>query len=128
MKVVEDVDVDDDFKSESWISATEYVKANGGTVSGCLGDIDNNLKKEKLDQVVAIVKSCSPNMLVDLTVTMKDLSGTIPGTVHYKVIGASGYGNNITVGAAMILANVSKVVEDVDVDDDFKSESWISAT
>ncbi|GKD32932.1 transposase, MuDR, MULE transposase domain protein [Tanacetum coccineum] len=106
-KVVEDVDEDDDFKSGPWISAAEYVNANGGTVSGCLGDIDNNLKKWKLDQVVAIVKSCSPNVLGDLTVTMKDLSGTIHGTVLYKVIGDGGYGNDITVGAAMILANVS---------------------
>ncbi|GKE50942.1 hypothetical protein Tco_1486098 [Tanacetum coccineum] len=105
-KVVEDVDEDDDFKSEPWISASDYVNVNGGTVSGCLGDIDNNLKKGKLDQVVAIVKSCSPNMLGDLTVTMKDLSGTIPGTIHYKVIGEGGYRKDITVGAVMILANV----------------------
>ncbi|GJX29799.1 hypothetical protein Tco_0237878 [Tanacetum coccineum] len=51
--------------------------------------------------------SCSPNVLGDLNVTMKDLSGTIPGTVHHKVIGDGGYGKDITVGAAMILANVS---------------------
>ncbi|GJW67187.1 hypothetical protein Tco_0121611 [Tanacetum coccineum] len=106
-KVVEDVDEDDDFKSGSGISVTEYVNANGGTMSGCLGDIDNNLKKGKLDQVVTIVKSCSLNMLGDLTVNMKDLSGTIPGIVHYKVIGEGGYGNDITVGAVMIVANVS---------------------
>ncbi|GKB88497.1 reverse transcriptase domain-containing protein [Tanacetum coccineum] len=104
--VVEDVDEDDDFKSGSWISATEYVNANGGTVSECLGDIDNNLKKGKLDQVVAIVKSCSFNGYGDLTVTMKDLSGTIPETVHYKVICEGGYEKDIIVGAAMILANV----------------------
>ncbi|GKC79039.1 hypothetical protein Tco_1129813, partial [Tanacetum coccineum] len=61
----------------------------------------------KLDQFVAIVKSCSPNAIGDLTVTMKDLSGTIHGTIHYKVIGDDGYGNDITVGAALILANVS---------------------
>ncbi|GKD17369.1 GPCR kinase, partial [Tanacetum coccineum] len=84
-----------------------YVTATGGTVTGCLGDIDNNLKKGKLDQVVAIVKSCSPNALDDLTVIMKDLSGTIPGSIHYKVISEGGYENDITVGAAMILANVS---------------------
>ncbi|GJS43441.1 GPCR kinase [Tanacetum coccineum] len=39
--------------------------------------------------------------------TMKDLSGTIPGTIHYKVIGDGGYRNDITVGAALILANIS---------------------
>ncbi|GJV06114.1 zf-CCHC domain-containing protein [Tanacetum coccineum] len=105
-KVVEDVGEDDDFKSGSWVSATNYVNANGGTVTGCLGDIKNFMKNGKLDQVVAIVKSCSPNVLGDLTVTMKDLSGTIPGTVHHKVIGECGNGKDITVGAALILANV----------------------
>ncbi|GJR57429.1 hypothetical protein Tco_1499591 [Tanacetum coccineum] len=78
-KVVDDVDEDDDFNSGA----------------------------RKLEQVVAIVKSCSLNMLGDLNVTLKDLSGTIPGTIHYKVLDVSSYGNDITVGAAMILANVS---------------------
>nr|GEV06976.1 reverse transcriptase domain-containing protein [Tanacetum cinerariifolium] len=32
--------------------------------------------------------------------------GTIPGTIHYKVIGKGGNGKDITVGAAMILVNV----------------------
>ncbi|GKF17647.1 GPCR kinase, partial [Tanacetum coccineum] len=106
-KIVEDVGEDDDFKSGVWVSATNYVTATGGTVTGCLGDIDNNLKKEKLDQVVAIVKSCSPNALDELTITIKDISGTIPGSIHYKVIGEGGYGKDITIGAAMIPVNVS---------------------
>ncbi|GKE07430.1 hypothetical protein Tco_1399448 [Tanacetum coccineum] len=67
-KVVEDVGEDDDFKSGSWVSATNYVNANGGIVTGC----------------------------------------TIPGTIHYKVISDGGYGKNITVGAALILANMSQ--------------------
>ncbi|GKD68817.1 hypothetical protein Tco_1322907, partial [Tanacetum coccineum] len=74
-KVVDDVGEDEDFKSVSWVCATNYVNANGGTVSGCLGDIKNFLNNGKLDQVVAIVKSCSSNMIGDLTMTMKDLSG-----------------------------------------------------
>nr|GEU79362.1 hypothetical protein [Tanacetum cinerariifolium] len=101
-KVVED----DGFNSGAWVSTNNYVIANGGSVTGCFGDIENFLKMGKLDQVVAIVKSCSPNMLGDLTVTMKDLSGTILGTVHHKVIGEGGYGKDITLGAALILANV----------------------
>ncbi|GJU25138.1 anticodon-binding aminoacyl-tRNA synthetase, class 1a [Tanacetum coccineum] len=104
-KVVEDVSEDDDFKSGSLVSATDYVNANGGTVSGCLGDIKNFWKNKKLDQVVAIVKSCSSNVIDDLTVTMKDLTGTIPGTIHHKVIGDDGYGKDITV--RVILANIS---------------------
>ncbi|GJS20745.1 hypothetical protein Tco_0449377 [Tanacetum coccineum] len=77
-KVVEDVGEDHDFNSVAWLSATNYVIATGGT-------------------------SCSPNVLGDLNVTIKDLSGTI----HHKVIGDGGNGNDITVGAAIILANVS---------------------
>nr|GEV04125.1 hypothetical protein [Tanacetum cinerariifolium] len=64
----------DDFNSRAWVSATNYMIANGGSVTG---------------------------------LTMKDLSGTIPGIVHHKVIVEGGYGNDITVGAALILANIS---------------------
>ncbi|GKD35122.1 zf-CCHC domain-containing protein [Tanacetum coccineum] len=80
-KVVEDVGEDEDFKSGAWVSAIDNVNANGGT-------------------------SCSPNIIGDLTVTMKDLSGTIPGIIYHKVISEGGYRKDITVGAALILANV----------------------
>ncbi|GJW24929.1 GPCR kinase [Tanacetum coccineum] len=106
-KVVEDVGEEEDFKSESWVSATDYVNANGGIVSGCLGDVKNFLNNGKLDQVVAIVKSCSLSVIDDLTVTMKDLSCAIPGTIHHKVIDDGGYEKDITVRAALILTNVS---------------------
>nr|GFB43549.1 hypothetical protein [Tanacetum cinerariifolium] len=106
-KVVEDVGEDVDFNGGAWVSATNYVNAFGGTVTGCLGDIDNFLKRGKLEQVVGIVKSCSPNALGDLKVTLKDLSGTIPGTIHYKVLDVGIYEKDITVGADMILVNVS---------------------
>nr|GEZ67420.1 F-box domain-containing protein [Tanacetum cinerariifolium] len=72
--VVEDVGEDADFNGGAWVSATNYVIAFGGTVNGCLGDINNFLKKGKLEQVVAIVKSCYPNALGDLNVTLKDVS------------------------------------------------------
>nr|GEX19415.1 hypothetical protein [Tanacetum cinerariifolium] len=72
-KVVEDVGEDEDFKSRVWVSATDYVNANGVTMTG---------------------------------LTIKDLSGTIPRTIHHKVIGDGAYGKDITVGAAMILTNV----------------------
>ncbi|GJU95984.1 zinc finger, CCHC-type containing protein [Tanacetum coccineum] len=105
-KVVEDVGEDADFNSGAWVSATNYIIEFGGTVTGCLGDIDNFLKKGKLEQVVAIVKSCYPNAFGDLNVTLKDLSGTVPGTIHHKVLDVGSYGKDITVGADMILANV----------------------
>nr|GEU72573.1 ribonuclease H-like domain-containing protein [Tanacetum cinerariifolium] len=45
-------------------------------IPGPTGDIKTFLKNEKLEQVVAIIKSCSPNALGDLKVTVKDLSGS----------------------------------------------------
>ncbi|GKB74589.1 probable transmembrane ascorbate ferrireductase 4 [Tanacetum coccineum] len=54
----------------------------------------------KLEQVVAIVKSCSSNALEDLNVTLKDLSGTVPGNINYKVFDVSSYEKDITVEAA----------------------------
>ncbi|GJZ00408.1 transposase, MuDR, MULE transposase domain protein, partial [Tanacetum coccineum] len=106
-KVIEDVGEDSDFNSGAWINATNYALSTGGTVTGCLGDINNFLKKGKLKQVVAIVKSCSSNCLGDLNVTMKDLSGTVRGTLHHKLLDVGTYGKDIDVGAVMILANVS---------------------
>ncbi|GJS17690.1 transposon ty3-I gag-pol polyprotein [Tanacetum coccineum] len=89
-QVVEDVGEDEDFISGSWVGATEYVKANGAIVSGCIGDIKTFLKNRKLEQVVAIIKSCSSNALGDLKVTVKDLFGTLTGSIHYKVINEGG--------------------------------------
>nr|GFC77291.1 hypothetical protein [Tanacetum cinerariifolium] len=51
-KVVEDVDEDDDFNSRKWVSPTNYVNAFGGTVTGCLGDIKNNLKRKNLNKLL----------------------------------------------------------------------------
>nr|GEX40478.1 hypothetical protein [Tanacetum cinerariifolium] len=51
-KVVEDVGEDADFNSGVWISATNYVNAFGGTVTGCLGDIDNFLKRKNLNKLL----------------------------------------------------------------------------
>ncbi|GJY26001.1 hypothetical protein Tco_0400727 [Tanacetum coccineum] len=42
-----------------------------------------------------------------VTVTLKDLSGTISGTIHYKVLTEERFAKAITVGAALILHNIS---------------------
>ncbi|GKD76746.1 hypothetical protein Tco_1339367 [Tanacetum coccineum] len=76
-KVVEDVGEDEDFKGGSWVSAVDFVNANGGgIVNACLGDIENYVKNGKLGQAVAIIKYCTLNSLGDLIVTLKDLSGS----------------------------------------------------
>ncbi|GKA08962.1 reverse transcriptase domain-containing protein [Tanacetum coccineum] len=88
-KKFEDVGEDADFNSGAWVSATNYVNAFGGTVTGCLG------------------AGAKPEKILDLNVTLKDLSGTIPRTINYKVLDVGSYGKDITLGAAMILVNVS---------------------
>ncbi|PWA98174.1 hypothetical protein CTI12_AA021440 [Artemisia annua] len=78
-KFVADVGFDDDFIRGPWLSAVDYANANGWVVNGCLGDIKSYIKKGKVDLVLAIIKSCTPNALGDLTVTLKDLSGSLSG-------------------------------------------------
>ncbi|GKB92767.1 hypothetical protein Tco_0965039, partial [Tanacetum coccineum] len=106
-KVIEDVGEDDDFTHASWLSMLDYVNVDGGIVTGCFGDVKKFLKNGKLGKVVAVIKSFTPNALGDLTVTLKDLSGTISGTIHYKVLTEERFAKAITVGSALILHNVS---------------------
>ncbi|GJX21348.1 putative nucleotidyltransferase, ribonuclease H [Tanacetum coccineum] len=81
-KVIEDVGEDDDFTRTPWLSVLDYVNVDGGIVTGCFGDVKKFLKNGKLEKVVVVIKSCTSNALGDLTVTLKELSGTIFG--HYR--------------------------------------------
>lgn len=106
-KLIDDVGEDPDFKSGPWVSAVEYVKADGGIVIGCFADIKSFIKKGKIDKAVAIIKSCTPNVLGDLNVTLKDVSGLITGTIHHKAVDDDRFEKRFTVGAVLILQNVS---------------------
>nr|GEX65217.1 hypothetical protein [Tanacetum cinerariifolium] len=93
------------------VSATEYVNANGGIVSGCLRDIKNFLKNGKLEQVVAIIKSCTPNAFGYLTVTMKDLT-----VFHKDSVPGNGSG---VAGSGMLMKeeDIVKLMEEEEVVD-----------
>ncbi|GJU20618.1 hypothetical protein Tco_1153960 [Tanacetum coccineum] len=106
-KVVEDPEEDEDFKRGPWVNAVEVVNSDGGIVSGCLGDINKFLKNGKLEKVVAVIKSATPNALGDMTVTLKDPKGTVSGTIHHKVLTEAEFGKGICAGSALILHNVS---------------------
>ncbi|GJR51676.1 hypothetical protein Tco_1402197 [Tanacetum coccineum] len=106
-KVIEDVGEDDDFTRVSWLSMLDYVNVDGGIVTGYFGDAKKFLKNGKLEKVVAVIKSCTPNAMGDHTITLKDLSSTISGTIHYKVLIEERFAKAITIGAALILHNVS---------------------
>ncbi|GKD48721.1 hypothetical protein Tco_1277697, partial [Tanacetum coccineum] len=105
-KFIKDVGEDDDFTRASWLRVPDYVNVDGGIVTGCFGDVKKFLKNEKLKKVVSVINSCTLNALGDLTVTLKDLSGTISSTIHYKVLTEERFAKAITVGAALILHNV----------------------
>ncbi|KAL4578937.1 hypothetical protein LXL04_015069 [Taraxacum kok-saghyz] len=109
-RVVEDPEEDDDFKRSPWLSAIEFVYADGlfnSVQNAPLGEINKYLKNGKLDQVVAVIKSCTPNDLGDVMVTLKDPTGSISGTIHHKVLTDSELGKGITIGSVLILHKVS---------------------
>ncbi|PWA52095.1 hypothetical protein CTI12_AA458130 [Artemisia annua] len=60
-------------------------------------DIKSFINNGKVDQVVAIIKSSTPNALGDLTVTLKDLSGSIPGAIHQKIVNEEGVMERISL-------------------------------
>ncbi|GKC16949.1 transposase, MuDR, MULE transposase domain protein [Tanacetum coccineum] len=106
-KITEEASEDDHFTCGPWLSAVQYLAAEGSIATRCFGDMKTFCKNGKLEKVVAVIKSCMPNVLGDLTVTLKDLLGIISGTIHHKVLKEEGYGKAITVGAVLILRNVS---------------------
>ncbi|GKE10436.1 transposase, MuDR, MULE transposase domain protein [Tanacetum coccineum] len=106
-KVIEDVGEDDGFTRALWLSMLDHVNEDGEIMTGCFGDVKKFIKNGKLEKVVAVIKSCTPNVLGDLTVTLKDFSGTIFGTINYNVLTEERFAKAITVGAALILHNVS---------------------
>nr|GEU53327.1 hypothetical protein [Tanacetum cinerariifolium] len=85
----------------------DYVNVDGEIMTDCFRDVKKFLKNGKLEKVVAVIKSCTQNALGDLIVTLKDLSGTIFGTIHYKVLTEGRFAKAITVGAALILYDIS---------------------
>ncbi|GJR49733.1 hypothetical protein Tco_1400254 [Tanacetum coccineum] len=105
-KVIEDVGEDDDFTRESWLTTIVYVNVDGRIVTGCFGDVKKFFKNGKLDKIVAAIKSCTPNALGNLIVTVKYLFGTISGTIHYKVLTEERFAKAVIIGSALILHNV----------------------
>ncbi|GKE27699.1 hypothetical protein Tco_1443083, partial [Tanacetum coccineum] len=79
-KLIEDVGDDDDFTRVLWVSAVEYVNSKGSIASGSFGDMKTNCQNGKFSNVVVVIKS-------------------------FLTEGV--YGNVITIGATLILHNVS---------------------
>ncbi|GKC15336.1 reverse transcriptase domain-containing protein [Tanacetum coccineum] len=107
-KVNEDVFEEDHFTFGSWLSAIVHLHGEGVMPSGCFGDMKKYFINGKLELVVGVVMSCTPNALGDMTVTLKDPTGIMGGTIHYKDFKNEddGYAKSIKVGSVLILRNV----------------------
>ncbi|GJT14990.1 hypothetical protein Tco_0873696 [Tanacetum coccineum] len=69
-KVNEDVSEDDVFTLGPWLRAIVYLHDEGVIAAGCLGDVEKYCINGKLEIVVGVVMSCTPNALGDMTITL----------------------------------------------------------
>ncbi|XP_038879214.1 uncharacterized protein LOC120071176 isoform X2 [Benincasa hispida] len=80
---------------------------NGALSETPLNSIKNGFNDEKVDLVVAIIKSCTSNGLGGMMVALKDPTGTIDASIHHRVIAEGNFGKDISVGAVLILQKVA---------------------
>lgn len=99
-------DDNEEFSRNPWVFALDILRRDDGvevtplrTVKQCGGVV-------RIDKVVAIVKSCKPNGLGDMMVTLKDPTDTVDASVHKKVLSTGEHGNLIAVGSVLILKKV----------------------
>ncbi|KAH6825784.1 nuclear localized protein [Perilla frutescens var. hirtella] len=99
---------DDDFSRHPWLSALQFLGAEDGLIPTTpINSIKKCCNGDKVVQVVAVVKSCTPNGLGGLSVSLKDPTGTIGATIHHKVLSQSEFGKELTIGAVLILQEVA---------------------
>ncbi|KAL0429557.1 UNVERIFIED_CONTAM: hypothetical protein Sradi_0581700 [Sesamum radiatum] len=98
---------DDDFTGHPWLSALQFLGAEAGVLRTTpISSIKKCLNAGKVVQVVAVIKSCTPNGLGGLMVLLKDPTGTVGASIHHKVLSESEFGKNISTGSVLILQKV----------------------
>ncbi|KAJ8536082.1 hypothetical protein K7X08_034483 [Anisodus acutangulus] len=101
-------DFDYDFQSNPWLCALEFVGTENGKIPcSPLSSVNKCLKAARVDQVVAVVKSCTQNGLGGLMVTLKDPTGSIGASIHHKVLSKSQHGKDICIGSVLVLQKVA---------------------
>ncbi|XP_052181038.1 uncharacterized protein LOC127794153 [Diospyros lotus] len=109
-RAVEEGQEDDDFDRHPWLSALQFLGPQDIVDSGLPSTPLSSIKKcpniGRVDQVVAVIKSCIPNGLGGLMVTLKDPTGTINASVHHKALVEVEFANKISVGSVLILRKV----------------------
>ncbi|KAK1258345.1 hypothetical protein QJS04_geneDACA009277 [Acorus gramineus] len=98
---------DVDFESNAWLCAMDFLGMEGSSNVMPISSIKTQAFPScKVPLVVGIVKSCMPNGLGDLIITLKDTSCTISATIHRKVVLESSLGREISVGCVLFLRQV----------------------
>ncbi|XP_058732416.1 uncharacterized protein LOC131603954 [Vicia villosa] len=104
-------DTDRDFTSNPWLSAFQFLQSSQVDVASFTKL--SSIKKQhrngegRVSRVVAVVKSCNPNGFGDMTVTLKDPTGTIGASIHRKVFTEGEFRKDITVGSVILLQKVA---------------------
>nr|GEZ44491.1 hypothetical protein [Tanacetum cinerariifolium] len=106
-KVNKYVSEDDHFMQGPWLQTIVYLQVKGSLYLVVVA-IKKHCIKGKLELVVGVVNSCTPNSLGDMTVTLKDSTGTMRCTIHYKIFQNEddGYAKSIKFRSVLILCNV----------------------
>ncbi|KAK2439645.1 nuclear localized protein [Trifolium repens] len=100
-------DTDLDFNSDQWISAVQFLSSSQASITH-LSSIKKHVNGEgRVPAIVAVIKSCTPNGFGDMTVTLKDPTGTIGASIHRKVFTKVEFGKDITVGSVLFLQKVA---------------------
>ncbi|XAR63967.1 hypothetical protein NMG60_11024140 [Bertholletia excelsa] len=110
-RAIEDAADDDDFKRKPWLSALQFLAQQeterGDIHSTPICSVNESINIDRVDQVVAVIKSMTPNGLGDLMVTLKDPTGTIRGSIHHKVLAEAEFAKEISIGCVLILEKIA---------------------
>ncbi|XP_071698941.1 uncharacterized protein [Rutidosis leptorrhynchoides] len=108
-EVINKAEFDDSFTKAPWINAMEFAYPYGGRSN--IADILSQRKCYWVDQVVGVIKTCAPNVVGDLSITLKDTTGTIKASISSKIIdGVQGKYEGvkgIREGAVLVIQNCS---------------------
>ncbi|XP_010694562.2 uncharacterized protein LOC104907345 [Beta vulgaris subsp. vulgaris] len=99
-------DSGEEFSRRPWVFALEFLHRHGMADTTPVSAIKKCVNAQRIDKVVAIVKSCAPNGLGDVMITLKDPTGTISASIHRKVLSLEEFGKMLAVGSVLILKKV----------------------
>ncbi|MQL72743.1 hypothetical protein Taro_005147, partial [Colocasia esculenta] len=103
-------EVDEDFSQNPWLCALDFLGGSGdASLPHPISSVKSLGSASRVPKLMGIVKSCKPNGLGDLFVTLKDPTGTIGASVHRKVLTEGNLGGDLSVGCVLILKQVSRL-------------------